>query len=68
MSYKVLNKSSELNYLACEWGKRLLNYLPSIDTDILSKSFASNLRGSKVSTQSFFIGRSKNVNYCRLAP
>ena len=46
MSYKVLNKSSELNYLACEWGKRLLNYLPSIDTDILSKSLASNLRVS----------------------
>jgi len=63
MSYKVLNKSSELNYLACEWGKRLLNYLPLVDTDILGKSLASNLRGSKVSTQSFFIGRSKNVNY-----
>ena len=27
MSHKVLRKSGELHYLACEWGKRLLRYL-----------------------------------------
>ena len=42
MSHKVLRKSGELHYLACEWGKRLLRYLPSVDTDVLSKSLASN--------------------------
>ena len=63
MSHKVLRKSGELHYLACEWGKRLLRYLPSVDTDVLSKSLASNLRGSSVSSVPFFTDRNESVNY-----
>ena len=63
MSHKVLRKSGELHYLACEWSKRLLRYLPSVDTDVLSKSLASNLRGSSVSSVPFFKDRNESVNY-----
>ena len=63
MSHKVLRKSGELHYLACEWSKRLLRYLPSVDTDVLSKSLASNLRGSSVSRVPFFKDRNESVNY-----
>lgn len=48
MFYKVFNKLSEFNYFVCEWGKWLFNYLFLIDIDIFSKSFVSNLCGSKV--------------------
>ena len=63
MSQIISRKYGELHYLACEWSKRLLRYLPSVDTDVLSKNLATNLRGSSVTGLPFYKNRNEIVNY-----
>lgn len=43
----ALRNRFQLNYLACEWVKRLLKYAERIDADLLDENTVQALRGER---------------------